>query len=207
MKSLLRLLLVLVLLVCAGLAQAADTVTASVNARAGVSPVLSLTCNDVNFGVWRVPVRTGGSATTITLTVSANSAAGATTATVGGQATWVSFASGYQVPDAALCTVAGATKHSATIQTAISDNTGLTFGASNHNNLNNPVQVASLSANLSLGGIGVAIDSNGAGTFRVVGVLSIPATITVNNYGGYKTQTGGAGGAGNAASVTVTDVI
>lgn len=186
-------------------AQAADTVTASVNAKAGLSPVLSLTCDDVNFGVWRVPVRNSGGTTTVTLTVSANTAAGSTTATSGGNNTNVALASGYQVPAAATCSVAGSNNPAQTIQTAISNNTALSFGASNHNNLNNPAQVASLAADLTLGGTGVAISGTGDGTFRVTGVLTIPQAITVNNYGGYKTQTGGVGGAGNAATVTVTD--
>lgn len=189
-------------------ASANDTVSASVNALAGLSPVLSLTCTDVNFGVWRVPVRSAGGTTTVTLSVSANTSAGATTATSGGNTTGVAAASGYNVPNAAVCTVNGSNNPSQTIITAIANNAALTFGASNHNNLNNPSQVVSgMSADLALGGAGVAINTSGAGTFRVVGVLSIPETIAANNYGGYRTSTGGSGGEGNAATVTVTDTL
>lgn len=188
-------------------AQAQDTVSANVNAIAGISPVLSLTCNDVNFGVWRVPVRSSGGTTAITLTVSANNSSGSTTATSGGNTTGVALASGYNVPNAATCTVNGSNNASQTIQSAISNNTGLKFGSSNHNNLNNPSQLATLTADLTLGGTGVVIGSTGAGTFRVTGVLTIPQTITADNYGGYSTRSANMpdDSVGNAATVTVTD--
>lgn len=188
-------------------AQAQDTVSANVNAVAGISPVLSLTCNDVNFGVWRVPVRSSGGTTAITLTVSANNSSGSTTATSGGNTTGVALASGYNVPNAATCTVNGSNNASQTIQSAISSNTGLKFGSSNHNNLNNPSQVAALTADLTLGGTGVVIGSTGAGTFRVTGVLTIPQTIAADNYGGYSTRSANMPdeSVGNAATVTVTD--
>ncbi len=181
-------------------ANANDTKTAPVGAIAGLSPVLSLTCTNVNFGVWRVPVRSSGGATTVTLTVSANNASGSTTATTGGNTTNVAAASGYEVPNAATCTVSGSNNATDTIQTAIADNTGLNFGISNHNNLTAPVATAALTADLALGGTGVLINSTGSGTFRVVGVLSIPETIVQDNYGGYATST-----AENSATVTVTD--
>lgn len=190
-------------------AQAQDTVSATVNAIAGLSPVLSLTCTDVNFGVWRVPVRSAGGTTTVTLAVSANNSSGATTATTGGNTTGVAVASGYQVPNAATCTVNGSNNPSSTIRTAISNNTGLKFGTSAHNNLNNPASAAALSADLSLGGTGVAIGQTGSGTFRVTGVLTIPQNIIVDNYGGYSTRTAQMPdeSIGNAATVTVTDAI
>ena len=187
-------------IVLADQANANDTNSAPVGAIAGLSPVLSLTCTEVNFGVWRVPVRSSGGATTVTLTVSANNASGSTTATTGANTIDVALASGYEAPAAATCTVTGSNNASKTIQTAIADNTGLIFGSSTHNNLTRPVATAALTANLALAGAGVVINSAGSGTFRVVGVLSIPETIVQDNYGGYATST-----AENAATVTVTD--
>lgn len=184
-------------------ALANDTVSSTVNAKAGLRPILSLFCTDVNFGVWRVPVRTAGGTSSITLSVSANNASGTTTATVGGNAQKVAKASGYDEPTASVCTVNGANTTSATIKTAITDNTNLTFGGSTHNNLKSPSATAALSANLALAGEGVLINSTGAGTFRVVGTLTLPEAISADNYGGYATDT--ADGA-NAATVTVTDV-
>jgi len=188
-------------------ANANDTVSATVNAKAGLSPVLSLTCSDVNFGVWRVPVRSTGGATTITLDVSLNTSAGATTPSVGGNTTNVAAASGYEVAEAAICSVNGSNNISKTIRTAITGNTGLSFGPSTHNNLKNPNTTASLSADLSLYEPGVAINAIGSGTFRVVGVLTIPETIAQIHYGGYSTRSGGLDSQGNSATVTVTDAL
>jgi hypothetical protein len=185
-------------------AQAADSATASVNAMAGLAPVLTLSCTDVNFGVWRVPVRSGGGVTTVTLTVDANNGAGTTTATAAGNTSSVSLSSEYLAPKAATCSVSGASVHTATIQTAIASNTGLTFGASTHESLATPGALAALSATLTLAGTGVVVDANGAGSFRITGTLSIPAAISASNYGGYKTQTGTGA---NAATVTLTDAI
>ena len=202
-KQSLIVLLCTVFLGASALNAAADTISASVNALAGLSPVLSLTCDDVNFGVWRVPVRSTGGATTVTLTVDNNNASGSTTATLGTNTTGVAQASGYLAPDAAVCTVSGSNNPSSTIQTAITNNTALQFGASQHNNLSNPNSVAALSADLALGGGGVAVDTNGSGTFRVVGVLTIPETIDAVNYGGYASAN--ASGGADSATVTVTD--
>jgi hypothetical protein len=138
----------------------------------------------------------------VTLTVSANNSSGSTTATTGGNTTGVALASGYNVPNAATCTVNGSNNATETIQTSISGNTGLEFGGSNHNNLNFPQQVATLSADLALAGPGVLINSTGSGSFRVAGVLTIPEAITAQNYGGYRTST-----AENSATVSVTDAI
>jgi hypothetical protein len=49
----------------------------------------------------------------------------------------------------------------------------------------------------------VAVDAQGDGAFRVVGVLTIPETIVLANYGGYQTGTGTTVG---GATVSFTDV-
>ncbi len=182
-------------------AQGADAGSASVNAIAGLAPVVIVSCTDVNFGVWRIPNRTSGGATTVSLTVNGNTAAAATTATAAGNTTRVSLASGFVAPTAATCSVSGIMNQLATVQTSIASNTGLGFTSSNHEGLDTPISLASLSANLALGGTGVYIDTNGEGTFRVTGVLTIPTVINANHYGGYKTT------GINAARVTVTDQI
>ena len=180
-----------------------STITASVNARAGLSPVLSVTCTPVNFGVWRVPARSTGGTTEITLTVSANTAAGVTTGTATGNTTNVALDSNYSVPDAATCSVLGSRPVSSTVPTAITGNTNLSFIASNHESLATPSALAALSANLTLAGTGVLVDASGNGAFRVVGVLTIPQTIVAANYGGYQTGTGTTAG---GATVTFTDI-
>ncbi len=178
---------------------AADSVVASVDATAGLSPVLSMTCDSVNFGVWRIPTRSTGGTTTITLTVSSNTAAGTTTATPGGNTTGAGLAAGYLPPLAATCTVSGSNNLSSTIQTAITGATNLPFGPSAHNTLSVPATLASMRANLALAGTGVAINGSGTGTFRVVGVLTVPETIVSGNYGGYRTE--------DAAQVLASDTL
>lgn len=180
-----------------------STITASVNARAGLSPVLSVTCDAVNFGVWRVPIRTNGGITTITLTVSANTAAGVSTGTPSGNTTNVSLDSRYLPPSAATCTVLGSRPINSTLPTAITGNTNLSFIASNHESLPTPTTLAPLTADLALAGTGVAVDALGGGAFRVTGVLTIPEVIAAANYGGYQTGTGTTVG---GATVSFTDV-
>jgi hypothetical protein len=180
-------------------AQAQQVVTASVNARAGLAPLTAISCDDVNFGVWRMPSRTTGGSTVITLTVSANNASGTTTATVTGNNTNVAVASGYNASLAATCAVTGATTVSATLPTTITNNVGLAFISSNHENLATPSVLSAMVATLTLGGTGVVIDSAGSGSFRVVGVLTVPQAVTTTNYGGYKTST--------SATVSMTDQV
>ena len=180
-------------------AQAQQVVTASVNARAGLAPLTAISCDDVNFGVWRMPVRTTGGSTVITLTVSANNASGTTAAAVTGNSTNVAVASGYTGATAATCSVTGATTVSATLPTSITNNVGLAFISSNHESLATPSVLSAMVATLTLGGTGVVIDSAGSGSFRVVGALTVPQVVTATNYGGYRTST--------AATVSMTDAV
>lgn len=182
-------------------AQAVDTGTATVNATAGLAPVVIVSCTDVNFGVWRIPNRASGGVTTVTLTAATNTAGAATAAVAGGNITRVALASGFLAPSAATCSVSGLMNQLTSVTTAISANNNLGFTSSSHEGLDIPITLASLSANLSLAGTGVYIDANGLGAFRVNGVLTIPSVINGNHYGGYKTN------GVNAATVTVMDQI
>jgi hypothetical protein len=181
-------------------AQAVDSGSASVNATAGLAPVVIVSCTDVNFGVWRIPNRTSGGVTTITLT-GGNTAGSTTTATAAGNTTRVSLASGYVAPTAATCSVSGIMNQLTTVQTSIANNNYLGFTYSTHEGLDAPTTLAPMTADLSLAGAGVYIDTNGLGSFRVNGVLTIPQSINGNHYGGYKTN------GINAARVTVMDQI
>lgn len=183
-------------------AQTVTVVSTSVNARAGLSPVLAISCDAVNFGVWRVPIRNSGGLTEIGLTVSANNATGVTTFSVAGNTINVARDTSYLPPKAATCLVVGSRPVSTNLPTAISSNANLGFIASNHENLPTPSVLAELVANLALGGTGVAVDANGAGSFRVTGFLTIPEVIVQGNYGGYQT---GTGTAPSGATVSFTD--
>lgn len=180
-------------------AQAQQVVTTSVNARAGLAPLVTVSCDPVNFGVWRIPPRSTGGVTEIGLTVAANNAAAATTATAIGNAVNVALASGYSAPSAGTCRISGATTVSSTIRTAISGNTSLTMGGVAILSLNAPATAAALVANVGLGGTGAVIDASGSGSFRIEGTLTIPETVVAANFGGYQTNA--------AATVSVTDAI
>ena len=52
----------------------AATTTANIDATAGLQPVLSVTCTPVKFGVWRIPTRSSGGTTTITLSTISDTA-------------------------------------------------------------------------------------------------------------------------------------
>lgn len=180
-------------------AQTANTVVTSVNARAGLAPLTSVSCTPVDFGVWRVPVRaagrTGAGTTTVTLTESG----GITTATLGGvDTTNVALATTYPAPTAGACSVVGAMNLNNSDQVSISGHQGMTFTSSNHNSLNRPSNLAALRADLTTVN-SVAISALGTGNFTVVGVLTIPSVIVAQNYGGYTTT--------EPATVTVFDII
>lgn len=165
----------------------AEAVTNSVDARAGLAPALEMTCTPVSFGVWRVPVRAGGAVTTITLDASTNAV------TAGGNLTRVaqSLSVGSWIHSRGTCTMSGSTAANATnATTGITGATAMAFSAANaaatgYVGLVAAPVAAALVATLTVGSTSAI--SSGATTFYVGGVLTIPTTIVVDNYGGYKT--------------------
>lgn len=180
-------------------AQTTNTVTTSVNASAGLAPVTTLTCDGVNFGVWRVPVRNSGGVTKITLTLSgANIAASSTIATPSVNTANVSLAPGYQPPAAGTCILVGSLTKSGGLGTSLTGTSMPINVSSNHESLPLPSIMADMTANLTLGGPGMFTDANGDGSFRITGVLTIPEIIVAENFGGYKTGD-------NAIAVSVSE--
>ena len=185
-------------IVAAGFASnaAAETATDSVEVYAGLAPVLELVCTDVKFGVWRVPVRDEGGTTTITLAENDD-------ATVGGPnvtGVALSNAAGAE-PAAGSCAftgsgaTAGADAMSVSMTTTVVGATaadgsltgGSMIAAANNEyaGLDAPDTAATLEFTLSFP-TATAIDENGAGSFKIAGVLTIPEDIVTDNYGGYK---------------------
>lgn len=177
----------------------AQTGQKPVNAIAGLSPVLILTCQDVNFGVWRVPAGDRAGITSITLTTNGDLLASPTTATIGGVSDQVSLASGYQVPTAGHCKLEGSNGYQgSSVEAFINSNTNIAFTTSTHDNLKAPVATAAgVTANLSLSNATPAITADGEANFRIVGTLTIPNNLVRANYGGYRSAT--------PANVSVTD--
>jgi len=176
-------------------AQTANTVSVSVNARAGLAAITTVECTDVNFGVWRVPIRSTGGASFITLTITG---AGATVATLTGNNTTVSLATNYLAPTAGVCNIIGAFNRNSSDNVTIANNLNMPMVASSHEGLPTPGTLAAMFVDLTTVS-STAISSTGTGTFKVVGVLTIPAAIVAQNYGGYVTR--------EPATVSVFDII
>lgn len=182
-------------IVAAGFATnaAAETASDTIEVYAGLAPVLELTCSDVKFGVWRVPTRTEGGVTTITLSDDNTTAVATNTTNVA-----LSSAEIAQ-PAAGSCAFTGSAV--ATGETAMGVSmaaTEATTGAGTltagtliaaANNVYADINGASAGAALEFTlnfPTTTAVDSNGAGSFKIAGVLTIPETIVADNYGGYK---------------------
>lgn len=189
MKKILSLSTIAALTALAATGAHAEIASDSVDATAGLQPALELSCTDVSFGVWRVPVRSGGTETTITLTTLSDAAvAGGETTRVAQSESDVSWAA-----SRGACTLSGST---AAVETAvdisISGNEEMAFAgaaaqATGYANLPAPTATAALTATLELPSSPVTIQNDGTASFYVGGVLTIPATIVADNYGGYKT--------------------
>lgn len=188
MKKILSLSTIAALTALAATGVRAEVASDSVDATAGLQPALELSCTDVSFGVWRVPVRSGGGTTTITLDRDANTAAeSGNTTRVAKSESDISWAH-----SRGTCTLSGST---AAVETAvdisISGNEEMAFAgaaaqATGYANLNAPATAATLTATLNAP-TSVTIQNDGTASFYVGGVLTIPATIVADNYGGYKT--------------------
>lgn len=168
-------------------AQTTVPINASVDTRAGLVPLYSLDCHGVDFGLWYVPIRSSGGKTFITLTVSANNAAGATTGTASGNIAEVSLYSGYP-PKAGTCYILGSPSVSLSLKTSIAQNVAMEMGGLNLYTGRIPTIQAEVIADLALTDDARVPVTNGAGSFRVVGVLTIPETIVLGNHGGYQTK-------------------
>ena len=187
---------------------AAETATDDVEVYAGLAPVLELVCSDVKFGVWRVPVRTSGDVTLITLT------ADNVVAVTGNAAGVAKSEANDAEPAAGNCTFTGSSAEASEdgmvvtmvvggSQASVADG-NLTNGAmvptanNEYAGLLMPVSSASLGFSLSFPQ-SAAIGSDGSGSFKITGILTIPETIIAANYGAYK-QAG-------VISVTIDDSV
>ena len=162
-----------------------ESTTATVNAQAGLAPVLDLSCSAVKFGVWRV--KTGGARTasnTITLTESA----GITTAAVAG--TGASLAAGaLSVPEAGSCNLKGSFLATDSIASLVVPTTDLSFtGAIVLGRTAATAVPTGLKANLSASTVNTVIASDGSAQWYVVGSMVIPEALVATNYGGYQSE-------------------
>lgn len=175
----------------------AETATDTVDVYAGLAPSLELTCTDVHFGVWRVPVRDGGGSTTVTLTAGTFNTGNSTFPTseaVTGNDTGVALSSNFDEPQVGTCLVSGSAAADGTTGTAslpdlsgaalapITDVADYVFGTINIPTSSDPDL---LPFSLTLSSTSPTINS-GETQFAIAGAVTLPANITVGQYGGYK---------------------
>jgi len=197
MKKLHKILAVTALSSLVATGAMADTASDTVDATAGLAPALELSCTDVSFGVWRVPVRSSGGTTTITLDRDNDSVAAS------GNTTRVAQSSSHAswVHSRGECTVSGSTAADATAaDVSLTDGAAMAFSvadaaATGYVGLAAANTAASLAATLNVPT--TTSISSGSATFYIGGVLTIPQDIGATNYGGYKTS--------SSATVTVDD--
>ena len=176
----------------------AETASDTVDAKAGIQPAMELVCTDVSLGVWRIPARTGA-ATTITL----DKGTGDVVASGNTSRVAQSTANASWLHNRGTCTLSGSTAaNGASVTITMSGNTAMPFDAANSTTtgfagLNAPTTaVSGMQATLDAPAT-VTLGAGGSATFYIGGVLTIPGTISANNYGGYKTTT--------SATVTAND--
>lgn len=172
------------------------TTTADINATVGLQPVLLLTCTPVKFGVWKIPARSGGGTTSVTLTTGSDTAV-ASGNTSGGVA--LSATAGY-TSARGVCSLIGSSAPDATLMTislsASSASLG-SDGASAYVGLAAPATAVTGLSTVLTAPTNSAI-TTGSAVFYVGGVLTIPDTIVAGNYGAYKT--------GTPVTITVNDL-
>lgn len=162
--------------------------TAQINAVAGVAPILSLVCSDVDFGVWRIPVRNGPRQTKVTLAHS-NNGGSTTIATLSEHVDGVAQASTFGQAEVGTCTVSGSQHPRQRIGASILGTGELVLAPASKSRLPPAAQRAQgISVSLRLSEPTVLIDQDGRGVFTVVGDFMIPAQIRSENHGGYSTQ-------------------
>ena len=185
---------------------AADTATDTVNVNASLIPAFKLTCSNVHFGVWFLPVRTGNDKTFIELREGT---------TVQGQPITIADISGNRrnvslntaaggAPRYGSCVFAGSEAAASTDMNIFIATTGegrtdirgaLLAGKmvaaedGEYAGLNAPEVDFGSGMRFGLGFPATTpIDENGAGSFKIVGSLSIPGTIIRENSGAYKAE-------------------
>lgn len=166
---------------------AAETANDTIDVYAGLAPVMVLTCNDVNFGVWRVPTgtRSGGETE-----IYVNAAGGVYidgSVYNGGS---IALSTNYNSPAAGYCNVSGSAADDGTVgQVSISNGGTGSFGTNGGTGYAGEALAAPTTA---LSSFNYALDSTppdamsgGVTRFTVRGSMYIPNGLAVANYGGY----------------------
>ena len=182
---------------------AADTATDTVNVNASLMPAFRLWCSDVHFGVWLLPVRSDSEMTTIELQEATfqGDGLGITIAIIRGNRRNVAQSTA-AAPRYGSCFFEGSDAAASTDMNIFIATTGEgrtdTRGAlvagkmvaaadGEYAGLNGPEADFVTPMRFGLGfPVTTPINENGAGSFKIMGSLSIPGTIGRENGGAYK---------------------
>lgn len=172
----------------------AETATDTIEVYAGLAPILTLECSNVNFGAWRVPPGERANLTKINMPTNSSNV----TATVGDTSTAdndVSLSIKYASPSLGECIATGSSAYRDGLQTrgtvTRSAAGGLLSGTSNNPfaiGLNAPTgfSLQGFRYVLEFSTLAPLISSTGRATFRIGGTLTIPKTLVSDNYGAYQ---------------------
>jgi len=186
---------------------AAETASDQVDVYSGLAPVMTLSCTDLNFGVYQIARGDRGitGVTTATLSWTYDSfddvwAAFISFTNAGQDQIALSDKPDYDAPSPAVCTVSGSRATSMTVNVTSAPTGAFYFGGAADNpfaaNLGRPTTPTfTMRGVMTVPGT-VTLDATGSGSFVITGAVQIPNFLTATNYGSYK---------GPAITMTVND--
>ena len=202
-----RLMLVLLVLILLPGSIYAETATDDIDVYSGLAPVMTLTCTDLNFGVYQIARgdRGTGGVTTVTLSWVADSFNGGYMFSIGytnpgTDMIALSDKPEYADPAPAVCTVSGSQASNTSIAITSSPTGAFHFAETAGNpfaaTLDIPVSAVGTMVGVMTVPATVALDANGSGSFVITGAVQIPNNLSAGNYGSYK---------GPAVTISVDD--
>ena len=202
-----RLMLVLLVLILLPGSIYAETATDDIDVYSGLAPVMTLTCTDLNFGVYQIARgdRGTGGVTTVTLSWNHDGFNDVYATSIGftnpGQdMIALSDKLSYDGPSPGLCTVSGSQASNTSIAISRSPTTAFNFAGTAGNPFAATLDTPDAALTNMLGVMTVpatvALDANGSGSFVITGAVQIPNNLSAGNYGSYK---------GPAVTISVSD--
>lgn len=189
----------LMLLAAFATAALAEQVATQIDCYAGLTPVVQLQCDDINFGSWRVPrgLREGGT-TTLELTIPETPPPG-----LSRMAQMILSYSQVILPEASRianiieaqyseCRLTGSHLNEGTVVSlTLTNKDNIVLRTASVLNLAAAKTVAAqMKANLRTNLSTATIDADGSAVWQIIGNLNIPDGLDVDNYGGFSSLSG-----------------
>ncbi len=161
----------------------AASASADIEATAGILPLLQVECTPLNLGVWRIPVRSGGLSTWISIP----SSFGAVPQVSPNQNTVSASVRSGHTATPAQCTLSGTSAPDGT-EIGLSGLTGfnLVGSGASYNDLGMPVAGLTIPGEFFPPSFVTTV--GGSVVFHIGGIMEIPATVTSDAYGGYRSS-------------------